>query len=359
MPRIFTRTITTPAAARQARPGTRPVVSFVTDFGMRDPSAGLLRAVVLGVAPDALIIDISHEVAPFRVRDGALVLWSAIPYLPVGAHVAVVDPGVGTDRRAIALETARGDFLVGPDNGILLPAAARLGGITRAHLIVAQQYRLPVVSASFHGRDLFAPAAAHLATGTPIDFLGPAVDPSRLLVVDWPEAEVYGGVLRSQAIYLDLFGNVKLSALGPELRAALGQVLFGETLWLRITDAAGVRDLPVTWAETFGNVPPGTPLLYEDSYGRLCLAVNQGSAAALAGVVEDSEIVVTRAQLPVADAGWGGPPPAYVPAPMPMPMPGPGPAREPAPAPAPAWEPAPAPAWEPAPAPAWEPAPAP
>jgi|GEM_PF-76021 len=370
MPRIFTRTITTPAASRQARPGSRPVVSLVTDFGLRDPFAGIMRAVILGVAPDALVIDISHDVAKFRVRDGALLLWSAVPYLPVGAHVAIVDPGVGTERRPIALETARGDFLLGPDNGILLPAAARLGGITRAHVIISQQYRLPVVSASFHGRDLFAPAAAHLATGVPIDFLGPAVDPSRLIVGEWPEAEVYAGILRTHVIYQDTFGNVKLSGLGPQLRGALGQIAYGERVWLRVTDLSGVRDLEVAWVETFGNVPPGTPLLYEDSFGRLCLAINQGSAAAILGIADESEVIVTRVPLPAPGPGFPAgpgaptmPPPWALPpttaVPPPSAMPGPAPVDEPAPV-EPPWEPVPPPepevaTWEPAPAPVVEP----
>jgi hypothetical protein len=301
MARTFSRTITTPAAARMVRPASRPVVSFVTDFGSRDPSAGIMRAVVLGIAPDALIIDISHEVEKYRVRDAALLLWCAVPYLPHGAHVAVVDPGVGTPRRAVALETARGDFLVGPDNGVLLPAATRLGGILRVHQLSSPQYRLPVISSSFHGRDLFAPAAAHLAMGLPLEFLGPGVDPRQLVLLDWPEPQVFAGVLRSQVIYLDTFGNVKLSALSPDLGAALGALRYGERLWLRLTDLYGSNDVEVTWVETFGQVPVGQPLLYEDSYGRLSVAINQGSAATAIGIREDAEVLVTRQQLPRAD----------------------------------------------------------
>ena len=294
MARTFTRTITTPAAARTVRSNPRPVVSMVTDFGARDPSAGIMHAVVLGIAPEALIIDISHEVDKFRVRDAALLLWSAVPYLPGGAHVAVVDPGVGTERRAIAIETARGDFLVGPDNGILLPAAWRLGGITRVQLLASPQYRLPVISSSFHGRDLFAPAAAHLAMGLPLEYLGPGLDPRSLIVLDWPEPQVFAGILRSQVIYLDTFGNVKLSALTPDLNAALGYLQVGERLWIRLTDGIGSQDAEVTWADTFGRVGVGQLLLTEDSYGRLSLAINQGSAVQAIGVREDAEVLITR-----------------------------------------------------------------
>ena len=279
---------------------------MLTDFGARDPSAGIMHAVVLGIAPEALIIDISHEVDKFRVRDAALLLWSAAPYLPGGAHVAVVDPGVGTERRAIAIETARGDFLVGPDNGILLPAARRLGGITRVQLLASPQYRLPVISSSFHGRDLFAPAAAHLAMGLPLEYLGPGLDPRSLVVLDWPEPQVFAGILRSQVIYLDTFGNVKLSALAPDLNAALGYLQVGERLWVRLTDPFGSHDVEVTWADTFGRVGVGQALLTEDSYGRLSLAINQGSAVQAIGIREDAEVLITRQQLPRLDEGVTG-----------------------------------------------------
>ena len=295
------------------RPHARPVVSMLTDFGARDPSAGIMRAVVAGIAPDALVIDISHEVEKFRVRDAALLLWCSVPYLPIGAHVAVVDPGVGTDRRAIAIETSRGDFLVGPDNGILLPAASRLGGITRVHQLTSVQYRLPVISSSFHGRDLFAPAAAHLAMGLPLEFLGPGLDPRGLVHLDWPEPQIFAGILRSQVIYLDTFGNVKLSALGPDLQAALGFLQYGERLWVRLTDPFGSNDVEVTWADTFGRVGVGQLLLTEDSYGRLSMAINQGSAVEAIGVREDAEVLITRAQLPRADAALEGVTPAVAP----------------------------------------------
>ena len=269
-----------------------------------------MRAVVLGIAPEASVIDVSHEVDKFRVRDAALLLWCSVPYLPSGAHVAVVDPGVGTERLAVAIETVRGDFLVGPDNGILLPAASRLGGITRVHQLASSQYRLPVISSSFHGRDLFAPAAAHLSLGLPLEFLGPALDPRASCMLDWPEPQVFAGILRTQVIYLDTFGNVKLSALGPDLVAALGYLQPGERLWLRLTDPVGSNDVEVTWADTFGRVGVGQPLLTEDSYGRLSVAINQGSAVQAIGIREDAEVLVTRQQLPSVEAADMGAAPA-------------------------------------------------
>lgn len=327
MARTFTRTITTPAAARLARPGSRPVVSLLTDFGSRDPSAGIIRAVVLGICPEAALIDLSHDVEKYHIRDAALLLWSSVPYLPIGAHVAVVDPGVGTERRAVAMTTARGDHLVGPDNGLLLPAAARLGGIVRVHSLESPQYRLPVISSSFHGRDIFAPAGAHLAMGVPLEFMGPAIDPRSLRMLDWPEPEVYPGVLRTSIIYVDSFGNVKLSALAEHVFGAMGPLAMGEPVYLRVTDPDGSADLELNWVDTFGNVPPGQALLYEDSYGRLTIAVNQGSAAEILGLREDAEVIITRAPFSgsVADLGYAAhsqPQPWFDPSLGPGPVPG-------------------------------------
>ncbi|MFI5261474.1 MAG: S-adenosyl-l-methionine hydroxide adenosyltransferase family protein, partial [Candidatus Limnocylindrales bacterium] len=260
----------------------RPFISLLSDFGLRDPSAGIMRAVVLGIAPRADIVDLSHDVAKYQVRDGALILWCAAPYLPVGAHVAVVDPGVGTERRPIGLRTRRGDVLVGPDNGLLVPAADRLGGIVAAHVLAAAAYRLPVVSRSFHGRDIFAPAAAHLANGVVLEAFGPALDQAELVRLPWPEASVSPGVLAAAVLYVDTFGNVKLGAESSHLVAALGEIPWGTPLRVTIQPgrASTAPSFVATWSATFGHVSRGSPLLYEDSYGRLCLAVNQGDAAA-------------------------------------------------------------------------------
>ncbi len=280
-----------------AREWNRPLISLLTDFGVRDPSAGIMRGVVLGIAPDALIVDISHEVDKFAVADGALLLWSALPYMPIGSHVAVVDPGVGTERRGVAVETARGDYLIGPDNGLLIPGATRLGGIVRAHLLENSAYRLPVVTSSFHGRDLFAPAAAHLALGVPLEALGRWLDPMDMVTLDWPEPWVGDGELATSVVYVDTFGNVKLGALAAELEEAL--VSSGSEVRLEVF--AGHPDVPatssreVTWANTFGGVELGEPLIMSDSYGRLCLAVNQGSAAEVLRLDTGAEVWIRAA----------------------------------------------------------------
>lgn len=270
----------------------RPVISLLTDFGARDPSAGILHGVILGIAPDATIIDISHEVRKFAIRDGSLLLWCAVPYVPVGVHVAVVDPGVGTSRRPVAIRAARGDVLIGPDNGLLTGAAARLGGIAAAYLLVADEYRLPVVSTSFHGRDIFAPAAAHLARGVGVERLGPSIDAATLVASPIPEPVVEPGRLRSSVVYVDTFGNVKLAGTRQQLESAVGPLAPGDDLSLTIRDREP-RRLP--WVATFGDRRVGTLLLYEDSYGRVCLAQNRGDAAATTGVLEDDPVDVARA----------------------------------------------------------------
>ncbi len=271
---------------------TGPLISLLSDFGARDPSAAIMRGVVLGIAPDARIVDISHEVRKFAIRDGALLLWCALPYLPVGFHVAVVDPGVGTARLPIAIVCGRGDVLIGPDNGLLVGAAERLGGVVGVHVLETAAYRLPVISTSFHGRDIFAPAAAHLANGVPLAAFGPAVQPADLVPSPIREARVEGGRLRSSIVYVDTFGNVKLAGLRADLEAALGPVGPGDALILRVAAGATIR---TTWEATFGEVEPGETLVYEDSYGRICLAASQADAATKHSLVEDLEVIVERA----------------------------------------------------------------
>ena len=313
MPETFTRPVLTPAAERALRAGaagTRgdspPLVSLTTDFGERDPSPAICRGVILGIAPGVRLLDVSHEVAKYAVLDGALLLWAALPYLPVGVHVAMVDPGVGTARLPIGVRVARGDVLVGPDNGLLLPAAERLGGIVAAHALENTDYRLPAVSASFHGRDVFAPAGAHLALGVPLEAFGRSLDPSGLVRLEFPGLEVLPGALTTAVIYVDTFGNVNLAGEQADLEAALGRLLPGDPL--RITSSPGGTSLghvrlppgdaastTLTWQLTFGAVPPGEPLLYEDSYGRLCVAVDQGDAGTRMGLRSGDRLTIRRA----------------------------------------------------------------
>lgn len=286
--------ITTPAAALRPHERNHPFVSLLSDWGARDPSAAICKAVVLGIAPEALIVDITHDIDKYNVRHGALMLWCALPFMPVGVHMAVVDPGVGTARRPVAIETARGDLLVGPDNGLLVPAAERLGGIARAHLIDNTQYRLPVVSSTFHGRDLFAPAAAHLALGVALEAIGPPLQVESLASIGWPPVVARPGLLQTTAIYRDTFGNLKLSALTGDLLAALDGIEHGDDVVLTVSDSGGPRQLSMKWAPTFGEVAVGDHLLFEDSYGRLCIAQNQGNAALSLQLAEGDAVAIAR-----------------------------------------------------------------
>ncbi len=267
----------------------RPFVSILTDFGVRDPSGAICEGVILGICPDASVVHISHEVTKFAIRDGALMLWCAVPYFPIGAHMAVVDPGVGTARRPVAIETKRGDVLIGPDNGLLMPAAQRLGGVVGAHELTSEAHRLHPVSTSFHGRDIFAPAAAHLAGGLPVAELGPAFDPTSLVRLEFSPATAIDGGVATTVVYIDTFGNCKLAGMRDDLEGAVGPMTPGRGVRIAVEGAGGRA---MAWADTFGDVAVGQPILYVDSYDRLTIAVNQGSAAADLGLAQDQPIQI-------------------------------------------------------------------
>lgn len=267
-------------------PEPRPFVSLATDFGAA--YTGICAGVIYTIAPAANVLVLSDEITPFHVREGAMLLRQALPYLPVGVHTGIVDPGVGTARRPVAIETGRGDVLVGPDNGLLVPAAAgSLGGIVRAHALENPAYRLPEVSASFHGRDIFAPAAAHLATGVDVSDLGAPVEP---LPLDVPPPMARDGELTARVLYTDRYGSLVLNAGPDDLAAAFGPLPHGTALELSRPGGGTER---ITFEETFGSVAPGDPLLWVDSSGHLGLAVNQGSAAGRFGL-RDPDAVTLR-----------------------------------------------------------------
>lgn len=273
----------------------RPVIGFLTDFGL-DGAAAICRGVMLSIARDAQIVDISHTVTKYAIRDGAYLLASAVPWLPVGVHVAVVDPGVGTDRRPIALLTARDDVLVGPDNGLLLPAARRLGGVTEARTIENRAWLLPVTSSTFHGRDIFAPVAAHLANGARFADVGPEVDPATLVELEIVAATISDGHLATEVAYVDSFGNLRLAGGVAELAAALGPVEPGAPLELSLTgrSSSDARET-AHWSRTFGETPAGELLVYEDSAGALAIAESSGNAARRLGLDTGARLGIRRA----------------------------------------------------------------
>ena len=255
---------------------TRPVIGFLTDFGF-DGAAATCRAVILSICPGAQIVDICHTVPKYGVRDGAHILRGALPWFPVGAHLAVVDPGVGTDRRPIVIRTGRGDLLVGPDNGLLLPAADVLGGIAEARTPTDRSYMLPVISSTFHGRDLFAPVTAHLAADpNAFDRIGPLVDPDSLVRLEARAPVVRDGLIETEVAYVDSFGNLRLGVRGTSLADAFGSVADDTLLAVTI----GEHALTAQLARTFGEVALGVAVVYVDSSGDLALAESQGNLAA-------------------------------------------------------------------------------
>jgi hypothetical protein len=276
-----------------ALPTDHPVIGFLSDFGL-DGAAAICRGVMLSIAREAQIVDISHTVTKYAIRDGAYLLWSAVPWLPVGVHVAVVDPGVGSERRPVGLRTARGDILVGPDNGLLMAAAERLGGVTEARVLENSDWLLPRTSATFHGRDIFAPVAARLATGAAFEAAGPAVDPATLVRLDDPAPMITPGRLDAVVAYVDSFGNVRLAATPAHLTEALGAMDSGARLQVELTDSPEPREAHARWLRTFGEAASGELLAYEDSSGNVAIAESSGSAARRLGVASGAGISIRR-----------------------------------------------------------------
>lgn len=274
----------------------RPFISFLTDFGPESAPA-ICRGVMLSIARDAQIVDITHTLRKFAIHDGAYLLWSAVPWMPIGTHVVVVDPGVGTGRRAVAIRTGRGDVLVGPDNGVLMPAAAVLGGAVEARLLANPELMLPHVTSTFHGRDIFAPMGAHLAAGVPFESVGDPVDVDDLIPFAFPGPTIGDGVLETVVLFVDSFGNVRLAGVPADLAAAIGPLTEGRSLevtFLAAEDGALLRTV-LPWGRTFGDRPIGSPLLYENSFGNLAIADNQGNAAARLGVTAGRAVTVRPA----------------------------------------------------------------
>ncbi len=269
----------------------RPLISFMTDFGQESAPA-ICRGVMLSIARDAQIIDISHSIRKYAIRDAAYLLWTAVPWMPVGVHVVVVDPGVGTDRHPIAIMTARGDILVGPDNGVLMPAAVVLGGPTEARILENRGLMLPNHSSTFHGRDIFAPVAAHLAAGRPFASVGRILQVGDLVPLQFPAATVGPGFLETTVLFVDSFGNLRLAGLPEDLAAAVGPLVSGRPLVAEFREQALLSAIsePLSWSRTFGERPLGTPLIYENAFGQLAIADNQGNTAARLGIEADRPV---------------------------------------------------------------------
>ena len=248
-------------------------VTFLTDFGLVDDFVGICHGVMKRIAPEVEIIDITHGIEAHGVLQGALVLANTLPYLPEGVHLAVVDPGVGSPRRSLAVRSGDGRLFVGPDNGLLVPAAEKLGGIDAAFEVTNREYALEPVSATFHGRDIFSPAAAYLARGIAVEELGPAVDVGSLTRLDVPQPEVTDRRIRACCLYVDRFGNMQLNLTRGHLQQ-LG-IEPGRQVELEL---ASERYYAVA-ARTFADARGGEIILYEDAYENIAIAISGGSAA--------------------------------------------------------------------------------
>jgi S-adenosyl-L-methionine hydrolase (adenosine-forming) len=258
----------------------RPIV-FLTDYGLADEFVGVCRGVIESIAPGASVIDLTHSIPNHDVMRGALVLGRATRYMPRDAvYLAVVDPGVGPERLSVAVRSADGALLVGPDNGLLSLAWDALGGADEAAEISSEDVLIHPISKTFHGRDVFAPAAAHLSLGLPVGALGPSLDPATLRTLESPGPMIAAGALGARVVGVDRYGNVQLNATPSDM----AQAGLGETL--------KVIGIVLPRVETFTDAPEGVPAWMVDSQGQVALVLNKGSAADLLKLKPGAAIVI-------------------------------------------------------------------
>lgn len=269
------------------------VITFLSDYGLEDEFVGVCHGVMARIAPDARIVDVHHNILRQDIRHGAIVLAQSMPYMPEGVHLAVVDPTVGSSRRAVVIEAASGATFVGPDNGLLLPAVEIKGGMARAFEINRADFMLTPVSRTFQGRDVFAPAAAHVARGVDPSELGDAIPDEDLARLVIPAAWVHDDHLHAEVLQIDRFGNLQLNCNAAQLEE-LGLEIQGAMLEVRLE---GHR-LRVPLGRTFADVAPGSYVLVEDSYRYLSLAINKGDAGGRLRARSGSTAIVGPAPSP-------------------------------------------------------------
>ncbi len=260
-------------------------LTFLTDYGLEDGFVAACHGVAARIAPHASIIDVTHLVPPGDVRRGAAVLAQTVPYLPPAVHVAVVDPGVGTARRGVAV--AAGDSVfVGPDNGLLSWAVAASGGATRAFSLTNRELWLADVAATFHGRDIFTPVAAHLAGDAELAAAGAEIDVADLVTLPVPERLIRDSVAEGEVLTVDRFGNVQLTITAADA-AEIG-LKSGGTAFIR----CGRHQLIIPYRDMFGAVAPGELVAYADSAGLVSIAVNGGDAAQRLGLPPGARVSI-------------------------------------------------------------------
>jgi S-adenosylmethionine hydrolase len=264
-------------------------LSFLTDYGLKDGFVAACHGVGAQIAPHAEIIDVTHLVPPGDVRRGAAVLAQTVPYLPPAVHVAVVDPGVGTERRGVMIATG-GALFVGPDNGLMSWAVTAAGGAERAFSLTNRALWLDRVTHTFHGRDIFMPVAAHLAAGADLAEAGQEIDPGDLVTLPALERRVQDSTAEGEVLTVDRFGNVQLTITESDA-AEIGAKPGGDVL-LR----SGRHQLIVPYRETFGAVPAAVLVIYTDSAGLVSLAVNGGNAAQRLGLPPGARVSITAVE---------------------------------------------------------------
>lgn len=286
-----------PAGARKAGGhGTYDYITFLSDYGLQDEFVAVCKGVMHRIAPGVAIVDISHQLEPFALRRASLVLAAAVRYMPIAVHLAIVDPTVGSKRRAVAIGCRDGSVFVGPDNGLLNAAVQVCGGADGAWELSNPRLQLPEVSRTFHGRDIFAPAAAHVATGRGLHEFGEALALEALVELPAPLLLEHAGHVHCEVIAIDRFGNVQLSVGAEQLARALSLAPESNLdVWL------GDRCLQGRWAGHFSAVPVGAAVVIGDSAGRATLAVNQGSFAGSTGVRTGDEVVLGQAGFDLKD----------------------------------------------------------
>jgi S-adenosylmethionine hydrolase len=263
-------------------------ITFLSDYGHEDEFVGVCHGVIQRIAPGAVVIDIAHALPPHDTRTAALILRNTLPFMPLGVHLAIVDPGVGTERRAVALRSADGRLFVGPDNGLLSLAFDQFGGVDCAVDLNDSPHRLEPVSATFHGRDVFAPVAAQLALGVGLEGVGEEFSADELVRLVLPEVKVAPGEVTALALYVDRFGNIQLNATADDMRAA-GLETGGH---LRV-EARG-KPYEANYLRTFAEAPSRALLVYVDSYEAITLAVNGGSAAAALALSTGASVTLRK-----------------------------------------------------------------
>jgi S-adenosylmethionine hydrolase len=258
-------------------------ISFLSDYGLVDEFVGVVHSVIRSIAPDVAVVDLTHGITPYDVRGGGLALARSTEYLCPGVVLAVVDPAVGTSRRPIAVEVGDGaSVLVGPDNGVLAPAVALCGGATRAVEITNPAYLLPTDAATFDGRDVFAPAAAHLCLGVDLSELGPPIDPVSLFPAMVPLTREEEGRLHAEVLWVDRYGNAQLNVDPDELEGYDDHVLL-------VMEGSSRSARRVT---TFAELDPNQIGLVVDSYGLVAIVLDRRSAAAELGLETASSVTI-------------------------------------------------------------------